>query len=62
MTSAPNNFAVPTEWPPLHETPTEAFPKWSQTYFFAIRKGWHHDLFTAADFKNIFPEKPKHQR
>lgn len=56
MSTSINTFAVPTEWPPLHETPTEAFPKWSQTYIaFAIRKGWHHDLFSAIDFQKNFP-------
>ena len=56
MNTAMNAFAVPAEWPPLHETPTEAFPKWSQTYIaFAIRKGWHHDLFSEGDFQKNFP-------
>jgi hypothetical protein len=55
MNSAINTFAVPAEWPPIHETPTEAFPKWSQTYIaFAVRKGWHHDLFSPAEFQQHF--------
>ena len=56
MSTSINIFAIPTEWQPLHETPTEAFPKWSQSYIaFVIRKGLHRDLFRKKSWKNSNP-------